>query len=297
MTAPSSPRVSVITPFLNAEPFLAEAVDSVLSQTFQDFELLLVDDGSTDGGSQMALDYARAHPGRVRYLEHPGHANRGISASRNLGLAQARGEFIAFIDADDLWRPAKLAEQLAILAAHPEVAMVCGAVNYWRSWNGGSDTLVPTGPVVDGIMAPPATSLAIYPLGRASAPCPSDVLLRRTAIEAVGGSEEHFRGPYNFYEDQGLFAKIYLAYPVYFSSRVWLDYRQHEESCVSVTLRENGYRMVRSYFLRWLAGRVGRENLPVRRRIRMELFRLKHQRLARLADRVFALWGRLRGAV
>lgn len=87
--------------FYQAERFFSEAVDSVLAQDFPDFELLLCDDGSTDGGTTLARDYAARRPERVRYLEHPGHANRGMSATRNLGLAHARGELIALIDADD----------------------------------------------------------------------------------------------------------------------------------------------------------------------------------------------------
>src|SRR3712207_221993 len=80
-----APRVSVVVIFLDAARFLGEAVASVLGQTYGAWELLLVDDGSTDGSSALARGYAAAQPGRVRYLEHPGHANRGMSAARNLG--------------------------------------------------------------------------------------------------------------------------------------------------------------------------------------------------------------------
>jgi glycosyltransferase involved in cell wall biosynthesis len=165
----AQPRVSVICIFYQAERFFSEAVDSVLGQDFADFELLLCDYGSSDGGTALAKDYAARHPGKVRYLEHPGHANRGMSATRNLGLAHARGELIAFIDADDRWRPAKLREQVAILDANPAVGMVCGAVNYWRSWQGGEDKPTTTGHAADAVSAPPETSLQLYPLGGASA--------------------------------------------------------------------------------------------------------------------------------
>ncbi|HEX8089705.1 MAG TPA: glycosyltransferase family 2 protein, partial [Blastocatellia bacterium] len=95
--------VSVIIIFLNAEEFIAEAIESVFDQTYSDWELLLVDDGSTDASAEIALRYAAGYRGRVRYLEHEGHQNRGMSASRNLGIASARGEFVAFLDADDVW--------------------------------------------------------------------------------------------------------------------------------------------------------------------------------------------------
>ena len=142
MMPDTTPRVSIITIFLNAERFLDEAIQSALGQSLTDFELILVDDGSTDGSTLIARKYANRDCGRVRYLEHPGHVNRGMSASRNLGLQHARGELITFIDADDVWRRAKLLEQAAILDAHPELMMVCGAARYWRSWAGGQDEIV-----------------------------------------------------------------------------------------------------------------------------------------------------------
>src|SRR5215211_5603498 len=94
----SKPRVSAIIIFLNAEKFIEEAIESVFGQTYDDWELLLVDDGSTDYSTQIALRYAEHYPEKVRYLEHPGHENRGMSAARNLGLSHARGEYVAFLD-------------------------------------------------------------------------------------------------------------------------------------------------------------------------------------------------------
>ncbi len=86
-----APRVSVICIFFQAERFFREAIDSVLAQEGADFELILVDDGSTDSSTQIAREYCALDPGRIRYLEHPGHANRGMSATRNLGLRSGAG--------------------------------------------------------------------------------------------------------------------------------------------------------------------------------------------------------------
>src|SRR5512147_1824882 len=105
----NQPLVSGVIIFWNAERFLQEAIESVLAQTYPSWELLLVDDGSTDGASEIARSYAARHPERIRYLEHPGHRNRGMSASRNLGLQQSRGALVAFLDSDDVWLPEKLA--------------------------------------------------------------------------------------------------------------------------------------------------------------------------------------------
>src|SRR5215211_6343875 len=111
----TKPLVSVVIPFLNAERFIQEAIESVFAQTYDNWELLLVDDGSNDGSTRIALEYAERNSGRVRYLQHPGHRNRGVSASRNLGISSARGEYIAFLDADDVWLPHKLEQQVEIL--------------------------------------------------------------------------------------------------------------------------------------------------------------------------------------
>ncbi len=216
----AAPRVSVITIFLNAERFISEAIESVLTQDFCDFEIILVDDGSTQECTTIARDYAQRYAPIIRYLEHPGHQNRGMSASRNLGVAAARGEFVAFIDADDVWEKNKLTEQLAIMDRFPELGMVCGAARYWSSWNGGDDQTIPTGHLYNRVILPPNAALALYPLSKASAPCPSDLLLRRELIASLGGFEEHFTGPRQLYEDQAFLAKLYLAAPVYFADRV-----------------------------------------------------------------------------
>ena len=259
-----TPRVSVIMIFFNGEDFMDEAIASAMDQTVSDLELLLCDDGSTDGSTAIAHRWVERHPDRVRYLEHPGHANRGMSATRNLGIAAARGEFIAWLDADDVWHPEKLAEQLAVMDAHPELGMVCGTVRYWRSWAGGDDTLVPTGHVRNRVVPAPEAALAVYPLGRAPAPCPSDMLLRRAAVLSVDGFEEHFTGSRQAYEDQGFLGKLYLAWPVWFSDAVWLDYRQHPDSIVATVKRDGRYDEVRSYFLTWFESYVDRlpEDVP-----------------------------------
>ena len=123
----TNPEVSVVTIFLNGEAYLREAIDSVLAQDFANLELIMVDDGSTDASTEIARGYAASFPDRCVFVEHPDHANRGMSASRNAGIAVARGRYVAFIDADDVWTPEKVREQIAIFEAHPEVGMVAGA--------------------------------------------------------------------------------------------------------------------------------------------------------------------------
>jgi glycosyltransferase involved in cell wall biosynthesis len=224
-----------------------------------------------------------------------------MSASRNLGIRGARGGFIAFIDADDVWEPRKLSEQVAIMEAHPELGMVCGAVRYWRSWAGQADRILPTGARQDEVIPPPVASITNYPLGRAFAPCPSDLLLRGDLVRVIGGFEEHFTGPRQMYEDQAFLAKLYLEAPVYFSSKVWLNYRQHPNSCVATVTRDGRYDEVRQYFLAWFEGylstRAARSSAPVGRRLRRALWPYRHPRLRLFVMPCASLIGRLRRKV
>src|SRR2546428_8397128 len=135
----NKPLVSVIIIFLNAEKFIEEAIESVFAQTYNHWELLLVDDGSTDASTEVARRYAEQHPAKIHYLEHDGHQNRGMSASRNLGIRHAKGEYITFLDADDVWLPHKLARQVDLMALQPEAAMIYGAPQLWYSWTGRSE--------------------------------------------------------------------------------------------------------------------------------------------------------------
>ena len=97
-------------------------------------DVWLVDDGSTDGSTGIALDYVSKYPGKIFYLQHANHANRGAAASRNLGVTKASGEFIAFLDSDDLYLPDRLRLQIQFLLEHPEVSVVCEGSKYWYSW-------------------------------------------------------------------------------------------------------------------------------------------------------------------
>jgi glycosyltransferase involved in cell wall biosynthesis len=245
--------VTIVVIFLNAAAYLAEALDSALAQTFQDFEIILVDDGSNDGSTELARGYARQHSAKVRYLEHPGHVNRGMSASRNAGAAAGSGELIAFLDADDVWEPCKLAEQVDLFDAHPEADLAAGAELEWRSWLDGLDKRLSTGAVRNLVLERGEATTAVYPLGYAKAPCPSNFMVRRTLFNAVSGFEESFRGPMQMYEDQAFLSKAYLAGRPYFCDRLWVKYRIHDQSCMAM-YKPDHYDQTRRRFLQWLRG-------------------------------------------
>ncbi|MEZ5905052.1 MAG: glycosyltransferase [Geminicoccaceae bacterium] len=207
--AEPTPTVSVIIIFLNpSAAFLDEAIASVRAQTLADWELLLVDDGSSDDSSEAARAAAAAKPDRVRYLEHPDHANCGMSASRNLGIGAARGRYLTFLDADDVYLPERLAHQVALLDDHPEVGMVYGPTLYWHSWRPdapGRDAVSRLGLPVGVPLDPPRVMRAFLETHGGIVPGICSLTVRRDAALAVGCFEAAFRG---CYEDQVFLSKI-----------------------------------------------------------------------------------------
>src|SRR5262245_20824333 len=121
----TAPLISCIIPVFNGERYLREAVDSILQQTYRPLEVILIDDGSTDGTAAVAAGYEE----QITYLRQ---SNAGPAAARNLGLSVARGEFLAFLDADDLWHQEKLACQMARFATRPELEWCLTYLqNFW----------------------------------------------------------------------------------------------------------------------------------------------------------------------
>jgi glycosyltransferase involved in cell wall biosynthesis len=289
----SRPLVSVIVPFFNAEKFLEEAVESVLLQTYDRWEVVLVDDGSTDVSPAIARRYAVAHAGKIRYLMHPGRQNRGACASRNLAIRDASGDYIALLDADDVWLPQKLERQVATLASHPEAAMVYGSTQYWRSWDGtvqdGSRDYVPDLRVeTNTLMRPPALLKRAAPLGEAITPCPSDLIFRREMVERVGGFEESFRGIYQLCEDQAFLVKVYLHEAVFVAGECWDKYREHPDSCVSTVKKAGQYHAARLFFLNWLQeylSQQGVQDPEIWEALRRVLWPYRHPILHRLRGR------------
>ncbi|HET7694289.1 MAG TPA: glycosyltransferase [Vicinamibacterales bacterium] len=119
------PAVSIIMPAYNVAPYIASAIRSALVQTYTDFELIVVDDGSKDNTAEIVKSLMR-EDGRIRLVQQ---ANRGLAGARNTALRAARGEMLALLDSDDMWEPEFLGAQIAILDARPEVDIVTG--NGW----------------------------------------------------------------------------------------------------------------------------------------------------------------------
>lgn len=278
-------RVSVVIPFYNTPAaFLREAIQSVIAQTYRYWELLLVDDGSTGQAREVARNYAATNEARIRYLDHPGHENRGHSASRNLGIAHARGEFIALLDSDDVWLPQKLDEQVSLMDAHPEVGMLYGSTIYWHSWSesepDGRRDYVPDVGWTAPTVVPPPRLLPLYLQGRVAVPCTCSLLARRETVQEVSGFVESARG---LYEDQLFYAKMVLHAPVLVVPMCWDLYRQHSDSLCNRASGEE-QRRSRAEFLRWVESYVtkrGFEDPSLRDALRRERWKNRHPALAR----------------
>ena len=297
----AAPRVSVITPFLNAGPFIAECIDSVLAQTYDRWELLLVDDGSEDGSMAVALRYAARHPGKIRYLSHQHRENKGASAARNLGARHAHGEYLAYLDADDMYLPDKLKEQVSLLDACADVAMVYAATEYWYSWSGSADDArrdwtwrkfgAPAGRVIN-----PPRMLTTFLNDGGTVPCMGSVLVRRAAVDAVGGWEESFR---TICTDQVFHAKICIRFPVLIADGCWDRYRQHPDSACRRVERAGESDAAFLRYLQWLNDYVRRNGVTdgaLLTALRGALRRYRHPWLYRAERRASGLEERLREA-
>ncbi|GAB3530121.1 hypothetical protein GCM10027443_10330 [Pontibacter brevis] len=285
------PLVSVVIAFLNEEKFLGEAVESVLQQDYDNWELMLVDDGSTDSSTSIAKDYAARYPDRIFYLEHESHRNRGLSASRNHGIAHANGELVAFLDADDVWLPEKLWSQVAIFQQYPEVGMVAEGSIHWYSWNDPKrrDIRIPVGAPQDQVYHPFQLMYQLYPLGKGDAPGPCALMLRKEAVLRVGGFEESFTKQYQLYEDQAFLTKVYLQEQVFISSNLNNLYRQRPGSLIKWVKEEGHYHKVRKYYLEWLAAYLQQQNIKDKHLLallRKALFPYHHQVLFYMTDTV-----------
>ncbi len=193
------PKVSVIIPTYNRLPMLKEAVNSVLAQQFEDMELIVVDDGSTDGTAEEMKRYG----GRVKLIQQS--QNRGVSAARNKGILHARGKYIAFLDSDDLWVKGKLKVQVSFLDENPHYP-ICYTDEVW----------IRRGKRVNPMLKHSKYSGWIFekclPLCIIS---PSSVMMKRTLFSRVGLFDEALP----VCEDYDFWLRISARFPIFFINR------------------------------------------------------------------------------
>lgn len=284
---PSNPLVSVIIIFLNAADFLKEAVESVLDQTYPQWELLLIDDGSSDSSSETAISYAARLPNRIFYLEHEQHQNMGMSASRNLGIHHSKGSYIAFLDADDYWLPMKLETHVRILETHSSAGMLFGTTKYWFSWTGRPEDrdrdYVPARRVRTTTVFDPPELLPLFLEGKVEIPSPCSLLVRRDAVIQAGGFEDSFRG---MYEDQAFYTKMSIIAPIVATDDCLAWYRQHPKSHVSIANQTDRSYSRHFSFLKWVESFCHSQHLTNQKidlaiRRQLWLYNMEHPRILR----------------
>ena len=200
--------VTVVIPCYNQAHFLSEAIESVLCQSYTSFEVLVVDDGSTDNTSEVASRYTGEEVRLIR------QANRGRSGARNRGLDEAQGKYVVFLDSDDRLLPQALEAGVRELEAHPACAFVFGR-----------ETLMETDGSFLGSPSPPYTGGTDYyeALLRESYPALHAVMFRRAVIEAVGGFDASLPAA----EDYDLYLRVASKFPIHHHDEVVAEYRRH----------------------------------------------------------------------
>lgn len=213
MNAECDALVSVVVPVYNCRPYLASCLESALAQTYPALEVIVVDDGSTDGSAELLAAFA----GRIRVVAQ---RNAGAAAARNLGASHARGSFLAFLDSDDTWDPEKTAAQVALLQRHPRaVATYCDhrtidAAGQLTGYSEALDAPRSSGRIVEDL------------LHGVRIKSPTLVMLRRQVFEDVGGFDPTLR----YAEDHDLFIRLALAGPVLYQVDTLASYRVHDAS-------------------------------------------------------------------
>jgi glycosyltransferase involved in cell wall biosynthesis len=203
--------VDVIIPAYNAAKYLPYALDSVIAQTFEDWRVVLVDDGSTDTTPGVIEPYIERLGAKLTYLQQ---SNRGMSAARNVAIRASDAEFIAFLDADDVWLPCRLSESVQVLRARQEVALTYGGITL-------IDTQGHPGETFTGTLKNAATRIASQIFTREiHLPCVT-VTFRRQCIDEVGLFDESMRAT----EDRDLWLRIALRHDVAFIPKALAYYR------------------------------------------------------------------------
>jgi glycosyltransferase involved in cell wall biosynthesis len=213
------PRVSVIVPAYNAAVYLPYAIDSVLAQTRPDWEIVIVDDGSTDHTQEVVDRYKPELGDRLQYIYQ---SNRGLPAARNAAMRVARGEFIALLDADDVWLPHRLERGLAVMDAEADTGLVHGRVMRINTQGSVTGQLAVEPRYLTGRIA-----RYIY-TRRAHIVCPT-VLFRKSCLETAGWFDEAMQAT----EDRDLWFRIALRYKVSFIDEALAYYRISPSSMTS----------------------------------------------------------------
>lgn len=269
------PTVDIITPAYNAARFLPVAIDSVIAQTFQDWRILLIDDGSTDDTEAVVAPYLDRLGPKLLYIKQP---NAGLPAARNAAIRASTAEFLALLDADDIWLPSRLEESLKSFQSDPEIGMSYGFVSRVDQNGTVIDTFTNAQKHGQGWIAP-----YIY-MRMVDLPCPT-IMFRRQCIDQVGFFDETLRAT----EDRDLWLRLALKYKVALAPHLIAHYRV---SAASMTT--DPYRML-SAQLRFIEKHYGSPGCGWMAR-RVALARI-YKQLAEALEARRQRWGALKSAM
>ena len=223
------PTVSVIIPTYNRRAYVQEAVDSVLAQTYTDYEIIVIDDGSTDGTGEALRERCGAlSDGRIIY---EWQENQGLSAARNRGIESSRGQYIALLDSDDLWMPEKLERQVACLSQHPEVAMVFSQARIIDAAGNMASNRILNSEVTEEKLSLEALCFENCIL------VPSSAVIARSALDRVGVFDPEIPC---YGEDYDLFMRIRLVSPIACIDQPLVAYRIHGSNLGGLTAENSG---------------------------------------------------------
>jgi len=203
--------VDVIVPAFNAAKTLPFALESVFAQTFDDWRILLVDDGSTDNTEQVVAPYMARFGSKIQYIQQE---NRGLPAARNTAIRASSAEFLALLDADDVWLPCRLAESVKVLRERSRAGLAYGGITSIDSDGRPQETFVGSTKGTEGHIAS-----SIY-MRKIDLPCPT-ITFRRRSVDEVGTFDETMRAT----EDRDLWLRIAQRYEVAFVPMVLAYYR------------------------------------------------------------------------
>ncbi len=214
------PKVSIIIPTYNCERYINETISSILSQTFKNFEVIVVDDGSTDQTRKIVGSYGSP----IKLISQ---SNAGVCAARNRGLREASGQFVCFMDHDDYWYPDKLSSQIKIFSLHPEVGIV---YSRFINWNTDSDGHFPSPENFEPRVSPDEIDTDfsgwVYHLFLLDSwMLTSTAMFRSDVLNICGGFDESLP----FSEDWDLWLRVTKEYPIIRMTRPTTLYRQHQQ--------------------------------------------------------------------
>jgi len=211
-------KVSVLVPSYNSVSTLPAALESALDQTFDDFEILLIDDGSTDSTREVVAGFVQNHPGKIRYIYQE---NMGLAAARNTGIRAARGELIALLDADDQWLPWRLERGVACLQRHSQAGLVHANI-HWMDEQGH----IMDAPIRDLSFLKGNMFKNIF-LRKAHVACPT-ALFRKVCCDKVGMFDEELTRL--GCEDRELWLRIAKEFDVIYLNEILSNYRVSSSS-------------------------------------------------------------------